>query len=299
MHRPARPARDAGERQPQLRGLRPLPADHRGRGASAAGRGSGTARRTRSCRPGMEHRRGARVPARRCTRRSQQATGTSPKGWLGPALTETFNTPALLARARLHVPPGLVQRRPALPAERAGDSSRSPTRWTSTTSPCSSGATSPATTTSAPSSTRSTSSSRTATEDNGRVHGAARSTRSSSTSRRATGTSPARCEEISARDEVWVTTSDAIADHYLATREDDMSDARAARPRAPRRAARAAHVREGLRGPRRLRRAPRRARRRPHPRLHRRALPARVEPRRARSRTRAGSSRPPAPPAPP
>jgi peptidoglycan/xylan/chitin deacetylase (PgdA/CDA1 family) len=27
----------------------------------------------------------------------QGATGTSPKGWLGPALTETFNTPALLA----------------------------------------------------------------------------------------------------------------------------------------------------------------------------------------------------------
>jgi allantoinase len=26
-----------------------------------------------------------------------QATGTGPKGWLGPALTETFNTPALLA----------------------------------------------------------------------------------------------------------------------------------------------------------------------------------------------------------
>jgi allantoinase len=26
-----------------------------------------------------------------------EATGTSPKGWLGPALTETFNTPALLA----------------------------------------------------------------------------------------------------------------------------------------------------------------------------------------------------------
>ena len=26
-----------------------------------------------------------------------QATGTSPRGWLGPALTETFNTPALLA----------------------------------------------------------------------------------------------------------------------------------------------------------------------------------------------------------
>jgi peptidoglycan/xylan/chitin deacetylase (PgdA/CDA1 family) len=27
----------------------------------------------------------------------EQATGKSPKGWLGPALTETFNTPALLA----------------------------------------------------------------------------------------------------------------------------------------------------------------------------------------------------------
>jgi allantoinase len=30
----------------------------------------------------------------------QSATGTSPRGWLGPALTETFNTPALLAELR-------------------------------------------------------------------------------------------------------------------------------------------------------------------------------------------------------
>ena len=31
----------------------------------------------------------------------REGTGTSPKGWLGPALTETFNTPRLLAELGL------------------------------------------------------------------------------------------------------------------------------------------------------------------------------------------------------
>lgn len=44
-----------------------------------------------------------------------------PIGWLGPALTETLQTPRLLAESGLSVRAGLVQRRSAFRAERARD----------------------------------------------------------------------------------------------------------------------------------------------------------------------------------
>ena len=69
-------------------------------GLARTGRGSRTARRTPSCTPDMS------VDEERAiltdiVETIETATGQRPRGWMGPALTETFHTPALLAELGL------------------------------------------------------------------------------------------------------------------------------------------------------------------------------------------------------
>lgn len=73
----------------------------------------------------------------------ESATGHRPKGWMGPALTETANTPALLAEARAQLRARLDERRPALSPHGPRHAQRPVHRRGSTTS-ASSSAVSPA-----------------------------------------------------------------------------------------------------------------------------------------------------------
>jgi allantoinase len=148
----------------------------------------------------------------------QDATGTSPKGWLGPALTETLNTPALLAELGytyvmdwcnddqpfpLNVP-GMISVPYSMDINDitlfvgrnlSGDDYVRAVIDTldqliEDSDP-----------------------------DNGRVMALPVHPFVVNTPSRHRYLARA-LQEISARDEVWVTTSDAIADHYIATRED-------------------------------------------------------------------------------
>ena len=69
-----------------------LRADRRALRSSAAGSSWATASRRRTCR---RSRTSAKTSSRRA-RRSAQSTGKPPRGWLGPGLTETWETPDLL-----------------------------------------------------------------------------------------------------------------------------------------------------------------------------------------------------------
>ena len=214
--RHARPARDPGQRRCSTRGLPPLPADHQGRRANATGPGSAHGKTNSILQTGMDIRTRSARSCTEITPHMQQPPATARRaGWARP--DRDLQHPGTARRARLHLRHGLDQRRPALPAERARHDlgpvhdraqRHHPVRGTRPLRrrlrPRRHRPVRPA-----PRGLRPT------------TAGSWRwpCTRSSSTALTARYLARA-LQEISERADVWLTTSDAIADHYIATRED-------------------------------------------------------------------------------